>query len=108
MPRRRSPTPEIQAQDRNIASGIVTVLTALAERYPTAGLNAAAGVVETFVESSPDYPRLRRPAAHANPDAVAAWEEAVTRSLEAVAARQVAEEAERQILEHDNPVETDQ
>jgi hypothetical protein len=102
MPRRRAPTPEIQAQDRNIASGVVDILHALAERYPTSGLNAAAGIVHAFVESSPDYPRLRRPAAHATPDAVAAWEEAVAQSVRATEA----DVAEQRIMEHDT-VETD-
>lgn len=84
MPRKRLLPPEVQCQDRIIGSGVVLILNALSERYPTAGLNAAASLVDAFVDSTVLYPRVLHPSPTRADDPVQMWEDAVADTLQAV------------------------
>jgi translation elongation factor EF-Tu-like GTPase len=65
MPRKRTPSPEIQAQDKQIVAGAALMLKAIAERQNSGIVLAAVQLLDGYVDAPTPQPkpRTRKPKA---------------------------------------------
>ena len=63
MPRTRTPSPELTAQDRQIVAGAALAIRAIAARHRNERLLLAAEIATDFVDTppAPPKPRVRKP-----------------------------------------------
>jgi hypothetical protein len=64
MPRKRTPSPEIVEQDKQILAGMTQVLRALSKRYGSDMLNYTANILDDLAaNTATPKPRTRKPKA---------------------------------------------
>ena len=74
MPRKRTPSPEIVEQDKQILAGMTLMLRALSKRYSSDMLNYTANILDDLAENTTTpKPRTRRPKPEARSLNEAMW-----------------------------------